>query len=72
MEVKNVLAYLVLVFFLLILFPPMYNAVLTKDMTGWTFSGHTAIASLLQAFPYIFIAVVALVPAYYIIKRGRE
>jgi len=54
---------LILFVFAVMLFPELHNACSNVNATG-------GIDSLINLFPYIFIAIVLIVPVYYI-ARGR-
>jgi len=59
----RVFVLLILFVFAVMLFPELHNACSNVNATG-------GIDSLINLFPYIFIAIVLIVPVYYI-ARGR-
>lgn len=60
------------VIFTIMLFPVMYDYMITLDTSAWTFAGHDSVSIFLKsAFPFIFLIAGVLVPVAIILKRRR-
>jgi len=66
MNLLKLFVYLFIMLFGIILFVSMQETIVDMDYTGWTFTGHEAIATLMPAMPMIFLVIFLSVPAYFI------
>ena len=71
MSHDSIVIYLLLMTMGIFLFIILQTYLVALDMSGWTFLGHVEVAAMMPAVPYLFLMMLLLVPAYFILK-GRN
>jgi hypothetical protein len=69
MEREKIFVYALIMILGLGIFPLMQEAIIDKDMSGWTFTGAAFVIRLLGVLPYIWLAAFILIPAYFIMQE---
>lgn len=65
MKIENALAFTMLITFSMLIEVLLIEAVDSGVMATWTFTGHEFIVPVLEYSPLIFLALIILIPVYY-------